>query len=40
MEFLNNLKFITVIALSLAVSAGLVDAHATPDQAITDYIAY
>jgi hypothetical protein len=40
MEFLNNLKFITVIALSLAMSAGLVDTHAASSQMITDYIAY
>jgi hypothetical protein len=40
MEFLNNLKFITVIVISLAMSAGLVDTHAHANEAMTDYIAY
>ena len=40
MEFLNNLKFITVIVLSLAMSAGLVDTHNNANDVMTDYIAY
>ncbi len=40
MEFLNNLKFITVIALSLAISAGLVDNQPNVKQSTMDYIAY
>jgi hypothetical protein len=40
MEFLNNLKFITLIVVSLAISTGFVDAQSNANLVNTDYIAY
>jgi hypothetical protein len=39
MEFLNNLKLITVIALSLALSAGLVDNNSNTSLGMMNYSA-